>query len=382
MSGTLIHVGEAAPVLRAFADFVNGERAAVQRVEIEIEESEGKPDLVIRPAEADALRWPLSEIRLVPDQAAQDTMILALEGDPVKRLLISDDDAIQVITARCGNLNKRRRFRNHKRLFAWSAGAVASVALIIFVLVPLLADRLADFLPPEGEKALGDVTFEQIRTALSENEFLPLRVCERQPGQDALQTMLTRIQGDLELPYPVSVSVLDHELVNAFTLPGGRVIIFRGLIDAAEDPDEVAAVFAHEIGHVLNRDPARGALRSAGSIGVLGLLFGDFAGGTAVLFLLNRLIDANYSQDAEAAADEFAHRALANASVPPSALATMFERLRAGSGESEGIVAHFQAHPKLGDRIEAARVADRLLQTSAKPVLAPDEWAALRKICR
>jgi predicted Zn-dependent protease len=51
-------------------------------------------------------------------------------------------------------------------------------------------------------------------------------------------------------------------------------VFFRGLTDATECPKELAAVFAHEIGHVEARDPTRIALRSAGSIDVLGLLFG------------------------------------------------------------------------------------------------------------
>ncbi|MGR3289600.1 MAG: M48 family metallopeptidase, partial [Paracoccaceae bacterium] len=147
-------------------------------------------------------------------------------------------------------------------------------------------------------------------------------------------------------------------------------------------PDEIAGVLAHEVGHVVNRDPARGALRSAGSIGVLGLLFGDFAGGTVVLFLLNRLIDATYSQDAEALADTFAHQTLGNAGIAPSALANMFERLRQKGGDPDGILAHFMAHPQLGDRIAAARNADSLLTRAAVPSLDKDDWRALQNICR
>ncbi len=382
MSETVIRVGRSAPVLRSFADYLDGEQALVQRVELEIVETVRGPELVIRPPEAPEVRWPLDDIRVVPDQAGKDVLMLRLADDPVSRLLVSDEEARAIIRARCPNLHQRPPVKKRARLLAWSLGAVASVGLIIFVLVPLLSDRLAVFLPPEGEKALGDVTFEQIRTALSDNEFLPVAVCQGRSGDRALAVMQARLQGKLDLPYPVSLSVLDHKMVNAFTLPGGRVILFRGLIDAAETPDEVAAVLAHEVGHVVNRDPTRSALRSAGSIGVLGLLFGDFAGGTVVLFLLNRLIDATYSQDAEAAADAFAHQALADAGVPPSALATMFERLLEKGGDADGIVAHFQAHPKLGDRIRAARQADRLLEAPASPVLNDVQWKALQGICR
>jgi hypothetical protein len=53
------------------------------------------------------------------------------------------------------------------RLMAWALAAVASVALITFVLVPVVANCLAEYLPPAGEKALWRTTFEQIRMAVA-----------------------------------------------------------------------------------------------------------------------------------------------------------------------------------------------------------------------
>jgi predicted Zn-dependent protease len=258
--------------------------------------------------------------------------------------------------------------------------AVASVALIIFVLVPVMANQLAAILPPEGEKALGDATLDQIRTALDRTGLEGLPVCDAPAGRAALDRLAGRITAGVDLPYDLTITVLDHEMVNAFALPGGYIVFFRGLIDEAESAEEVAAVFAHELGHVVARDPARGALRTAGSIGVLGLLLGDFAGGAAVLFLVERLIEASYSQGAEAAADAFAHDRLVSVDLPPGALGTFFARLRSEHGDAEGIVAHFLSHPHLGDRIARAEAAGAG-QGATRPALGPEEWAALRAIC-
>ena len=381
MTGTVIRVGGSDPQLRAFADYFDGTVATIRRAEICIEETASGPVLIVSPPEMPKQTWPLDDIRAVPDQADPETTILALKGDQVSRLILADVETRRIIAARCQNLGKRPVAVNRGRLFSWSVGAIASVALIIFVLVPLMADQLAEYLPPEGEKALGDVTFEQIRTALADSEFLPVQICENPDGRAALTSMQSRLAGSIQLPYPLEVSVLDHDLINAFALPGGRVILFRGLIEAAESPDEVAGVLAHEIGHVVHRDPARGALRSAGSVGVLGLLFGDFAGGTVVLFLLNRLIDATYSQEAEALADSFAHQTLSQTDIAPSALADMFERLRADGDDASGIMAHFMAHPELGDRIDAARQADALLTAAIRPSLNAERWSDLQSIC-
>ena len=137
---------------------------------------------------------------------------------------------------------------------------------------------------------------------------------------------------------------------------------------------------AHEIGHVVARDPTRIALRSAGSIGVLGLMFGDFAGGAMVLFLTERIISADYTQAAEAAADAYAHALLIEADLSPAALADLLERLLGDVGQAPPIVQHFLAHPAVADRIAAARAAVPE-GFQARPALSPEDWAALLSIC-
>jgi predicted Zn-dependent protease len=362
--------------MTAFADFFDGESAVVRRVGVALEPA----TLVLKPAEGAALRWPLADLRAIPDQASPRTLVLTSATQPLARLHLADADLRREIAARAPDLRKGQPVRGRGRVAAWAVAAVASVALIIFVLVPVMANQLAAILPPAGEKALGDATLDQIRTALDQTGFEGLPVCDAPEGRAALDRMAARITEGVDLPYPLTVTVLDHEMVNAFALPGGHIVFFRGLIEEAQTPEEVAAVFAHELGHVIARDPARGALRTAGSIGVLGLLFGDFAGGAAMLFLAERLIEASYSQGAEAAADAFAHDRLIAADLPPGALATFFARLRAEYGDAEGFVAHFLSHPQLGDRIARAKAAGAA-QGPTRPALTPSEWAALRAIC-
>jgi beta-barrel assembly-enhancing protease len=108
---------------------------------------------------------------------------------------------------------------------------------------------------------------------------------------------------------------------------------------------------------------------------------GDFAGGAAVLFLTERLIQASYTREAEGAADAFAHGTLIDARVRPDALATFFETLVEESGESSGIVRHFLSHPDLGDRIAAARAAAGGVSVDYEASLSPADWQALRAIC-
>lgn len=331
--------------------------------------------LLIRAAAADPQRWPFGSLRRVPGQAGDDLLILANGIDDPARLHLPGPDA-RLIATRARALGRGHLGVRRGRLAALVVAAVASVALMLTVLVPLLADRLADYLPPAGEAALGEATLEQVRGALGDGLNGPLGLCDGEDGQAAL----TALEARLDAEVAITLRVLDGDLVNAFALPGGNVILFRGLIEAAETPEEVAAVLAHEIGHVAARDPTRIALRSAGSIGVLGLLFGDFAGGALVLFLTERMIAADYTQEAEAAADAYAHALLARADISPAAIGDFFERIRAERGDTDPILQHFMAHPEMADRIAAARAAvpEGL---SARPALTAPEWAALRAIC-
>lgn len=371
---TVLHVGPVPETFSAIGSYFDGTRSAPSSVTVTVDEdTKSLAGLAETGAE---IHWPLADIREVPDQAGRDQMVLQLSDDPVQRIILTD----RGLTPRLPNRTKRPKVTKRGPLIGWAIAAIASVALIIFVLVPTMANQLARFIPPEGERALGEVTLDQIRTALDQTGLNPIPVCDKPDGLAALAKMETRLQNALPEAQTLTVSVLDHEMINAFALPGNYIVFFRGLIEKAQTPEEMAAVFAHEIGHVVSRDPTRHALRSAGSLGVLGLLFGDFAGGAAVLLLAERLIEAQYSQEAEADADVFAHAVLLEAGIAPSALATMFERFRALGGEARPFVAHFLSHPSLGDRIKAAReVTPDGFETV--PLLSAQEWRALQNIC-
>lgn len=274
------------------AIYFDGDHAVPQEVTFSCNDADGTLVLDLRP---EAERWPYDAIRELRDQAGDDQVVMRLAHEPTARLIPIGGDAIRLVQARA---KLRETYTSHvkrSRIAGWALAAVASVALIIFVLVPVMADHLAIYLPPEGEKALGDATFEQIRDALDETGFGALPICDSPKGLAVLAKIEDRLTDSQEINTPLTVHVLDHGLINAFALPGGYVVFFDGLLEAAKNPEEVAAVFAHEIGHVQARDPTRIALRSAGSIGVLGLLFGDFAGGALVLFLTEQIIQADYT---------------------------------------------------------------------------------------
>jgi len=363
-----------------FADFMDGETALVHRVQVSFDRARGGLNILL-PGAGEAIFWPLAAVRSLPDQADRASVVLARAGNMPARLVIRNRAFASQLNALCSDLRRPDKTPHlWRRLLVLAAGSIASVSLIVFVLVPMLANQLADYLPRSGERALGDATFKQIRLALGKNNGLGIRICDNPSGRVALNKMMARLSAKARLPYQVRLHVLDHGLVNAFALPGGHIVLFRGLLKNAKSPEEVAGVLGHEMGHIARRDPTRLALRSAGSIGVLGLLLGDFAGGAAILYLSEKLIDANYSRKAEAAADTYAQTLLGDAGLPTGPMADFFLRLLADNGRGGGLMSHLARHPDLKGRAKAARLANRV-GNNFRPILTRSEWLALKGIC-
>ena len=133
-------------------------------------------------------------------------------------------------------------------------------------------------------------------------------------------------------------------------LPGGQVYVFRGLIEKADNADEVAGVIAHEIGHVAHRDGTKAVLQAGGLSFLFGMLLGDFVGGGAVVIAAKTVLQSSYSREAEAAADAYGAELMNKAGGNARALATMLGKI---GGATEPGMKILLDHPETKARIAA-----------------------------
>jgi Zn-dependent protease with chaperone function len=365
--------------LEATARYFDGESAVPREVVV----SFGERSLVIMALNDVALaHWPLASLRAVGARGDSSVQLVP-SADSDERLVLSDPEMLAAIRQVCPGLYRRAVNRRQVRsAIFWAGAAVGSVLAIVFVLVPALAGQLAQMIPPQREQQLGDAVVGQIQTIFGWMGGETPQMCESDSGGVALQRMADRLTVGLELPYPLRLGVIDIGMVNAVAVPGGRILIFRGLLEAAESPEEVAGVLAHEIGHVVHRDPTREALRAAGTTGILGLLIGDITGAGIAVIVSEAVLNASYQREAEANADSVAYDLLAQAGLPSRPFARFFEKMKKKYGDSEGFLKLISSHPGLAERAERAAAADRIGDNPYDPALDDRDWIALKGICQ
>ncbi len=365
-----------------WADYVDGQRALRQRVRIGARQDYRGLVLAIEKPDGQIVHWPLREIRRLPDQAPGGAVSYGVSLADGARILVTEPNALTFMEG-LGRQVKGRLAGPilwPRALRVVVVGA-AILATLLFLVLPRTADILARFMDSEAEQRMGEADYALTREMFGGFDG-PLEECDAAEGLAALDRLVARVAGDVALPYDLRLAVLDdgaEPMLNAYAVAGGRITFFESLILLAESPEEVAAVLAHELGHVVNRDPVRRTLQDSSSRAVLAVLVGDLTGGGVLTGVTGEALTSGVSRAAETQADVFAFRRLTETGLPPSALGRFFGRARAVWGEDGGLVRHFSSHPQIADRIAASAAAgDPVI---GAPALTPEEWTALRAIC-
>lgn len=373
----------AAPVAATFFDGQTAQRHAV----LVSVSDDGRGLIIDQQAGGSPWLWPLDRLRVLADQAAVGSLTLTLHAnsedesprDPA-RLVLTQPDLITWLHQTAPDLHKRDIRRGTAAKIAKRLGlAIASIGIIMFVILPRMSDFLANRMALETEINFGRAVISQMERLLGAGKTGSL-VCRNLQGEAALNRLASRLMDGQNLQYAISFSVLDHEMVNAFAAPGGQIIILRGLLDKSDTPEEVAAVLAHEIGHVEARDPTRLMLRAAGSAGIVSIILGDVTGGSVIGIIGDQVLQSAYTRRAEAAADAFGLAMLQEARIDSAAFADFFDKL---AGLESGFTPpeYLSSHPSSAAR--AARARDFAAEQGAtEPVLSNAEWKALKGICK
>jgi len=181
------------------------------------------------------------------------------------------------------------------------------------------------------------------------------------------------LTGVRSVDFPYTFKVVKDDSVNAFAIPGGHTYVHTGLIKLADSEDELAAVMAHEINHVVARHGTRQMTQQYGYALVLQLVLGDNPNQLAQLAasLFGKAGTMSYSRGMETQADVLAVETLYKAGYSTQAMVTFFRKMDTqGSASPSQVARFFSSHPLTADRIQ--RVSDEIAKFPSKPTSSTD----------
>lgn len=214
---------------------------------------------------------------------------------------------------------------------------------LLLSLVPYLGLKLIE---KESEISLGNQLHEVVLNEMS--------VFRRRDttGTYLLQAFAKELE--LSSEYPIRVTLLRSSTVNAYALPGGRVVVFTGLLEKLETPESLAALLAHECTHVNERHSLRSLLRSGANSLLISILLGDATGISGALAgNIENLSGLRYSRGLEQQADELGMELMVKNRVSPQGMVQLMKVLEK-QGDLPGQLSFLSSHPLTRERIKWA----------------------------
>ncbi len=217
-------------------------------------------------------------------------------------------------------------------------------------------------------RSMEDFTPEQeyyIGRAVTATLFGTYRPLNNKAANEYVNTLGQSLALFSEMPLTYAgyhFQIVDSDEINAFAAPGGFILVTRGLIRCCPNETALAAVLAHEIAHVQNRDALRAIqkARITEALGIIGSetikhtagaelkqLTGIFA--DSVGDVMTGMVNNGYSRSYEYEADQGALGILDRAGYDPSGLVLMLQDMqsRLVSGRAD----FAKTHPAPADRI-------------------------------
>ena len=227
-------------------------------------------------------------------------------------------------------------------LFLLAAGFGA--IWLLFTYIPIIPDKDYFSIPISTEEELGESIFKY---QIEQNpEF---KLIESSYIDSVMEIVTARLLDAMEKPlFDFEFYVINSEEVNAFTIPGGKIFVFSGLIQLSESPEEIASVLAHELGHAQERHVLN---KLAKQIGLSVLLSND----AFVLGEVTKTLGSTkFDRVQEEKADNFGFELMKDANLDPRHFASIMLKMSKDEPDGAELFELINTHPDSERRIKRA----------------------------
>jgi predicted Zn-dependent protease len=237
--------------------------------------------------------------------------------------------------------------------------ALSFAALIILILTTGAAFAASGSVSGDAAPA-SEATPQEIKLSerVSEQIEREMTILVNPALRARVQAIVNRLAPYMNRRLDYDVGVIDHKMVNAFALAGGKMYVTTGMLDFVKTDVELAGVIAHEMVHADRKHVVIQTARN-NRMTLLAILAAVASKGEGAALLaanvLHVAVMGAYSIDIEKEADAFGIDALARAGYNPVGMLTVQERLKEDRLKRPEInPGIYQTHPEVDERIAAA----------------------------
>lgn len=196
---------------------------------------------------------------------------------------------------------------------------------------------------------------------------------------DALLKTLTATIPESE--YEFNLFIVKSDIVNAFALPGGYVVIYSGLLENTERPEQLAGVLAHELQHITNRHGTEALVRDYSLSFIISVATSDTGTMETTLGIAKYLGLMNYSRENESEADTEGMKMMEEARIDPDGMVEFFEILKVKGGDIPDSLEYILTYPQTKDRIFKLKEISRSMKYDHVNLNDTKEWEEIKNIC-
>jgi predicted Zn-dependent protease len=321
------------------------------------------------------LYWNFHDVSITERPIFNQPLILRNIIDIEAKLVLNDSAILSKLEPKLQK-NHLPRFSmpiSNKSILCWSA-VVLILLLGIVKFTPYLFENFAiKYIPSSVEKSLGDYAE---KTIADEKTY-----CNSPLGKKALNKISQRFSLALGHNNDFQIEIIEEQEVNAVALPNGKILVFSGLLNITESPEELAGIIAHELGHIIKHHPTKNFIGSLGFDIFIHIILGKSPQNSAAASLASVLLQTKYSRKMEMEADAIAAQVLDKANLSSDGLISFFNRIdETNTGISHNLLQYISSHPKTTERLNTIKAI------SSKPskittLLQDKEWKSLKSIC-
>ena len=290
----------------------------------------------------------LAEVEISERIGSTPRMLRFADGSACE---IADNDAVDAALEQLDAVSPQHRV--HRLESRWHYALLAGIALVLIAWstiqfgIPAAAKHVALALPTSTDHALGRESLELLDRMM----FEPTMLADER--QAALRERFAAMTRDLEDGHEYRLEFRRGGDVgaNALALPSGIVVMTDELVELAQTDDELAAVLAHEVGHVVHRHSLRMLLQNSATSMLMLALVGDISSASVLVASVPTvLVQAKHSRQFEAEADDYAYAWLDRAGIERRNFGAILERLEQEYG-GEDVPSWISSHPPTAQRV-------------------------------